>query len=70
MVELARGGLSRRARLGPTGKDEALLLEPLAKLVAAGLTPAEVLRKGLAPGDPVSAEVALRAEIDSTRRST
>jgi glutamate--cysteine ligase len=70
MIEAAAGGLSRRARLGPTGKDEALLLEPLAKLVAAGLTPAEVLRKGLAPGDPVSAEVALRAEIDSTRRSS
>jgi glutamate--cysteine ligase len=70
VLDAASGGLSRRARLGPTGKDEALLLEPLVKLVGAGHTPADLLLKGLAVGDPITAEVVLRAEIDSTRRST
>jgi glutamate--cysteine ligase len=42
-LELARGGLSRRARINPGGQDETLYLEPLDDLVARGTTPAEEL---------------------------
>jgi glutamate--cysteine ligase len=42
-LKLARGGLSRRARLNPGGQDEALYLEPLEDLVERGTTPAEEL---------------------------
>jgi glutamate--cysteine ligase len=70
VLEIAAAGLSRRQRLGATGKDESVFLEPLVRLVSAGQSPADVLRKGLQPGDRVDAEVALRAEIDSTRRAT
>jgi glutamate--cysteine ligase len=70
MVEIASGGLSRRRRLGPTGKDESVLLEPLAKLVSAGQTPGDLLRRGLEPGERIGADVVLRAEIESTRRAT
>jgi glutamate--cysteine ligase len=70
VLEIAGGGLSRRRRLGPTGKDESVFLEPLVRLVSAGQSPADVLRKGLQPGDRITPEVVLRAEIDSTRRAT
>jgi glutamate--cysteine ligase len=70
VVDVAAAGLARRHRLGSTGKDESVFLEPLARLVSAGQCPADVLRKGLQPGDRVDAEVVLRAEIDSTRRAT
>jgi glutamate--cysteine ligase len=70
MLEIASGGLSRRGRLGPTGRDESVFLEPLSRLVSAGQCPADVLKKGLQPGDPVTPAVALRAEVESTSRAT
>jgi glutamate--cysteine ligase len=42
-LKLARGGLSRRARINPGGQDETFYLEPLDDLVARGTTPAEEL---------------------------
>jgi glutamate--cysteine ligase len=46
-LEIASGGLSRRRRLSPTGKDETVHLSRLIELVAAGKTPADVLVEGL-----------------------
>jgi glutamate--cysteine ligase len=43
MVEIAAGGLARRARRDGKGRDESLFLEPLREIVAAGRTPAELL---------------------------
>jgi len=43
MVEIARAGLSRRARLNSEGVDESVYLSPLQETVASGMTPAERL---------------------------
>ncbi len=43
MVEIARGGLVRRARRNSEGVDESVYLAPLQETVASGLTPAERL---------------------------
>jgi glutamate--cysteine ligase len=43
MVEIAAGGLARRARRDSKGRDESLFLEPLREIVASGRTPAELL---------------------------
>lgn len=47
MLELAEGGLSRRARKNEDGEDERVHLAPLAALTEAGKTPADVLLEGL-----------------------
>ena len=52
LIEIASGGLQRRARLNKNGKDESVHLEKLAALVAQGKTPADALIDGLAEGDP------------------
>ncbi len=43
MVEIARAGLQRRARLNSEGVDESVYLAPLQETVASGMTPAERL---------------------------
>jgi len=43
LVELARAGLKRRARIGPDGADETLYLEELTEIAESGVTPAERL---------------------------
>jgi glutamate--cysteine ligase len=47
VIEIALGGLARRARLDENARDERLHLEPLAALVSEGRTPAERLLDGL-----------------------
>lgn len=41
IVDIARGGLARRARLNPPGADESIYLAPLEETLALGKTPAE-----------------------------
>jgi glutamate--cysteine ligase len=47
VVAIADGGLERRARTGPGGKDERVHLTRLRKLVGEGRTPADVLLEGM-----------------------
>ena len=51
LVEIALGGLSRRARRDVSGRDERRYLEPLQTLVLAGKCPADALRAGHRVGD-------------------
>jgi glutamate--cysteine ligase len=51
VVEIARGGLARRARLSSAGSDETIHLRRLVDLVGQGKTPADVLTEGLGSGD-------------------
>jgi glutamate--cysteine ligase len=51
VLEIALGGLERRAKLTSQGRDERLHLSKLAKLTSAGLSPADVLTEGLDAGD-------------------
>jgi glutamate--cysteine ligase len=56
MLEIAEGGLSRRARLNDKGKDERVHLTKLRKLVEQGKTPADVLLEGMdKEADPLAA---------------
>ncbi len=57
MLEIASGGLSRRARLDAQGRDEQVHLEPIVALASAGRSPADVLLDG------IEAEADLRAAI-------
>jgi glutamate--cysteine ligase len=64
ILEIAEGGLSRRARLDENGQDERVHLVALAKLVARGECPADTLVEGLAPGQPVAtAEIVRRTRM-------
>jgi glutamate--cysteine ligase len=47
LVEIARGGLNRRAKLNAEGKDESIYLDPLAELVERRKTPSALLRDRL-----------------------
>jgi glutamate--cysteine ligase len=49
-LEIASGGLRRRARLDAQGRDERVYLEPLVKLAERGRCPADDLAFGLEPG--------------------
>src|SRR5262249_4374708 len=62
IVEIAEGGLERRAHMGPDGKsDERIHLAPLKSLVSRGLTPAEQILEGL-KGD-ARTDVMARADL-------
>ena len=64
VLEIAHGGLSRRAILNEKGEDEQIHLAALTKLVQSGRTPADELTEGLAAGDaPSVTEVIRRAHI-------
>jgi glutamate--cysteine ligase len=65
LLEVARGGLERRARLDANGASEAIFLDPLQALVQAGLTPADLLLEGLAGDGPFPAsELIARCRIE------
>lgn len=51
VVDIARGGLQRRARKDARGRDESIYLEPLVALVARGKTPAEDLLEKIGTGE-------------------
>lgn len=54
LVDIALGGLERRARLTPSGEsDERAHLEQIVKLVGEGLSPADLLTEGIEPGAAV-----------------
>lgn len=66
VLELAQGGLERRARLNAAGESEAVYLEPLQALVQAGMVPADLLCEGLTAGDAgiPAAELVERCRIE------
>jgi glutamate--cysteine ligase len=65
LLEIARGGLERRARLDANGASEVIYLDPLLALVRAGLTPADRLLEGLSGDGPFPAhELIARCRID------
>jgi glutamate--cysteine ligase len=64
IYELADAGLGRRARLGPSGKDERAVLAPLGELILRGECPADQLLAGLAVERHVTrAEILRRSAI-------
>jgi glutamate--cysteine ligase len=64
VLEIADGGLRRRARLNEHGEDERRHLQLLTSLVQSGKTPADALSEGLAPDStPSVADVIARTHI-------
>ncbi len=64
LVDIAAGGLARRARLDKNGKDERIHLAKLAALVEKGWCPADALVEGLGNGDAdLRREILARARI-------
>ncbi|MEY2935653.1 MAG: hypothetical protein RL033_6402 [Pseudomonadota bacterium] len=63
VVEIARGGLGRRARLNERGEDESVYLRPLQRLVEAGRCPADELRQGKKPGDRLDGRALSRVQV-------
>jgi glutamate--cysteine ligase len=64
ILEIASGGLSRRARLDASGRDEQHFLRPLVALVTLGACPADVLAEGVTEGDELgTAELIERTRI-------
>lgn len=60
VVEIADGGLGRRARLSAAGRDERAHLAPLIELVGSGRCPADALRQGLSEGESVPVSEMIR----------
>jgi glutamate--cysteine ligase len=64
LLDIAAGGLSRRARLNKNGKDERAHLTKLSALVEKGFCPADALIEGLGNGDAdLRQEILARARI-------
>lgn len=64
LLDIAAGGLARRARLSRSGKDESVHLSRLASLVEKGFAPADALIEGLSNEDPdLRREILARARI-------
>ncbi|HEY2368017.1 MAG TPA: hypothetical protein VGH87_16580, partial [Polyangiaceae bacterium] len=52
VLDIAKGGLVRRARLDAKGRDEYVHLAALVSLVSRGLTPADELAEQIGTGEP------------------
>jgi glutamate--cysteine ligase len=63
VVDIARAGLARRARLNARGEDESVYLRPLSRLVEAGRCPADELRQGQKPGDLMDGRALSRVQV-------
>jgi glutamate--cysteine ligase len=63
VLEIAEGGLERRAFMSPSGKDERVHLNRLKELVAAGLTPADKLLEGITHHPDMRAEIIKRTDL-------
>ena len=64
ILEIASGGLARRARLNEHGQDERIHLELLTRLIQSGKTPADAMIEGLrADSTPSVADVIARTHI-------
>ena len=63
-LEIASGGLQRRARLDAAGRDERMYLEPLSRLIESDRCPADELLAGLDPNAELAAsELIARTEM-------
>ena len=63
-LEIARGGLQRRARLDAAGRDERVYLEPLSRLIESDRCPADELLAGLEPNAELTpGELIARTEM-------
>jgi glutamate--cysteine ligase len=69
LVELAAGGLGRRARRNEQGEDESVYLRPMAALVGAGQTPADLLLGRRTPGTSIDAGALASVEVARAPRS-
>jgi len=65
VLEIAKGGLERRAKLSPSGKDERVHLARLEELVAKGQTPADRLLDGIEHVRDIRAEIIARTDLGS-----
>lgn len=63
LIEIAEGGLERRAFLSPSGKDERAHLTRLKDLVAGGKSPADVLLDGIEHVPNMRAEIIRRCDL-------
>jgi glutamate--cysteine ligase len=63
LLEIAEGGLERRAFLSPAGKDERVHLTRLKELVAEGWTPADRLLEGIEHVPDLTAEIIRRCDL-------
>jgi glutamate--cysteine ligase len=63
VIEIAKGGLERRAFLSPSGKDERAHLTRLEGLVAKGQTPADVLLEGIEHYRDMAQEIINRTDL-------
>lgn len=64
LIEIASGGLARRARLNKNGKDESAHLQRLSGFVEKGFAPADALAEGLSNADgDLRREILARARI-------
>jgi glutamate--cysteine ligase len=63
LVDIALGGLARRARLDASGRDERRHLDALVALVAQGRCPADVVAEGV----PLGATLTVPELIERTR---
>jgi glutamate--cysteine ligase len=66
VLEIAEGGLQRRARKRPDGKDERIHLAEIRALLERGLSPADVLLEGIDKASNFRREVMARADLAST----
>jgi glutamate--cysteine ligase len=70
LLEIAGGGLARRARRNERGEDESVYLRPLAALVGAGQTPADLLLGRRVPGSSIDAGSLASVEVARTPRNS
>jgi glutamate--cysteine ligase len=64
LLDIAEGGLKRRARIRGDGEDESVYLAPIRELTLRGHSPADTLRQGLSIGDePTAAQIIARTRI-------
>lgn len=63
LIDIARGGLERRAFLDEHGRSEAIHLEPLAKLIARGITPAEDVLSRIDHDKPLVPQILEKARL-------
>jgi glutamate--cysteine ligase len=63
LIEISAGGLARRARRNEQGEDESVYLRPLAALVGAGQTPADLILGRRTVGSSIEAGALASVEV-------
>jgi glutamate--cysteine ligase len=63
LLDIAKGGLERRQRVLPSGKDERIHLARLEELVAKGWSPADALLDGLDASKDLTAQIIERTDL-------